>query len=411
MSDPDETETSISLHLDQEDRRYRGGSNVTGRVVIQAPRPEQCTGIDVRLWRDAYGEQDKTDMTFLEAEQSLHGEGTLSGSHELPFSLPVPYQTPSHDGKTVWIVWCVTARVRSSTETRAHTRQEITVVPARVPKFLAHHGVEAGPYRQAGAGLQDHDPLWKSDNLEQLKERLGDDLPLTDEVLLLERSMRRQGVWDKVGNAASVVLIALLGLVAAAIFIIAGARGIEVMFQERSIGAGLFWLAGAAILGGLFPYGVYKLFKRTFKRLRHGAIRLQFLEPPWIAACGEVPEFSLRILTTRKRPMEKISWEMRYFEEAAREEQRTHKSEKYTHIAWETKAVVADKGQLDVPDPDAASTPGAVLRWKARIGATGPSSLVTEHRRILWETRVWVTSLGDAFDEHCDFLVLPLNRT
>jgi len=35
---------------------------------------------------------------------------------------------------------------------------------------------------------------------------------------------------------------------------------------------------------------------------------------------------------------------------------------------------------------------------------------VTEHRRILWETRVWVSSLGDDFDEHHDFVVFPLHN-
>lgn len=155
MTGPVEMKTTVELHLDQEDRRYCGGSMITGRVEVQAPRPEPCAGVEVRLWWAAYGEQDKTDEIFLEAEESLHGEGTLCGSYELPFSIQVPFQAPSHDGDTIWIDWSVTARVRGTDEQRVAKRHKITVVPAPLPDFLAHRSCDVGPYRRSGAGVHD----------------------------------------------------------------------------------------------------------------------------------------------------------------------------------------------------------------------------------------------------------------
>ncbi len=101
---------------------------------------------------------------------------------------------------------------------------------------------------------------------------------------------------------------------------------------------------------------------------------------------------------------------MRYFEEAGEEVVRHNKGGSYTAIEWDIKPIFAERGKLDAPDAAAMSAPGAVLNWSARISAAGPCSLVTEHRRILWETRVWVSSLGDDFDEHHDFVVFPLHN-
>jgi hypothetical protein len=385
---------SVDVIIEGGRTTFAAGETVRGALVVRCPGPRRCDHARVRLWWAAYGRQDETDHTETVDEVVCATHAELSGEHRWSFALRLPPSGPAtFDGETVWTVYNVTGRVQwSDGDEPTLQKVGLTVEPMALPPA-------------AGDADETALPVWRCGDLAAIRARVGDAAAAVAAVTQASNRARRRRLRDGLGDVRDWGLVALIGTLCAGTAL-AMLFGLAAWILEPGV------VLRKVVSGLLLALLVWRLWApagallRTWRaRLYYGGVDLDILDPPRFAAVGETPEFRVRVRRRTRRPVERMAWELRVRQRAARIVKRAGREDTDTSTEWdETVRSITGADLAPPPAPDAAVT----VRGTIPRGA--PTSLDIHTRRLVWEFRVWVYSRGDSFTEGHELQVLPLRR-
>lgn len=409
MSD-EHNEPHLELVLDERSLKFQCGQTIKGTLTVDVPQPRSCLGIEVRLWWAAYGSQRATDVITVEAERTLHGGGRLEEKTAFNFELEIPTRFTSHRGSLVEVCWNVTGRVRWTKNLKSTTKRIIQVVPAPLPPDPEEAAGAAlnDPYRGVGAAPERRTPLWKMDDIEQLRRRLGENQEVLKNIQGLRRRSALYRLWTTVKVSISTLLMVLLWAVTMAFGASLLVFGVQLVVTGEDFTIGLCYLALGS--GVILPtvWGI-KWIRRKVERRLKGKMVIDIIGGPMVVACGECPEFTFRIRRSKDRPVEAINWQIRYIERSMRKVKKRNKDSEYTVTEWDSKESFTDWGELEPPQMNAGVNESEALSFAGEVAELGPSTVLTSSRDIQWEATVKLMSLDDTYTDSFPFIVVPFS--
>jgi hypothetical protein len=234
----------LSIHLDGEQTRFRGGDTVTGTVEVRTDTEVQCKGLTVECqWRThGKGNTARGQAQRLDLFQGTWRPGTV---RRYAFSFDLPHGPFTYNGHYLNVGWFILARADIPWAIDPKTEHEIAVEPDPTAE-----------------------PQWLNlvQSAADLPEALRTQVQGPNAPAQVPASVRR--ISSSLGIGCLVIMaLPLLALVAVAVY-----QGIALARGEADLIEALLWIGVTLIFVAAIAKGPLKLLRNRWARKRLGDI-------------------------------------------------------------------------------------------------------------------------------------------